>query len=134
MLVDFLHLLRNLHRTPGSAVAAVLTLSLTLGAGASIFAVVDAVLLTPPPFANSDELVTIGEIPIDDPAGTPRAIGYGTFEAWRERAGALAVLEAFDGTTLTLTGRGAAERISATNVTPRFLTLLGVAPVLGRSF
>ena len=58
MLVDLLHLLRNLRRSPASAVAAVLTLSLTLGAGASIFAVVDAVLLTPPPFANPDELVS----------------------------------------------------------------------------
>ena len=134
MLVDLLHLLRNLRRAPASAVAAVLTLSLTLGAGASIFAVVDAVLLTPPPFANPDELFVVGEIPIDDPAATPRAVGYGTFEAWRERAGALAALEAFDGTNLTLTGRGAPERISATNVTPGFLTRLGVAPVLGRSF
>ena len=134
MLVDLLHLLRNLRRAPASAVAAVLTLSLTLGAGASIFAVVDAVLLTPPPFANPDELFVVGEIPIDDPAATPRAVGYGTFEAWRERAGALAALEAFDGTNLTLTGHGAPERTSATNVTPGFLTRLGVAPVLGRSF
>jgi hypothetical protein len=47
--VDLLHLLRNIRRSPASAVAAVLTLSLTLGAGASIFAVVDAVLLTPRP-------------------------------------------------------------------------------------
>ena len=59
MLVDLLHLSRNLRRSPASAVAAVLTLSLTLGAGASIFAVVDAVLLTPPPFANPNALVTV---------------------------------------------------------------------------
>ena len=45
MLLDFVHLSRNLRRSPASAVAAVLTLSLTLGAGAAIFAVVDAVLL-----------------------------------------------------------------------------------------
>ena len=58
MLIDLRHLLRNLRRSPASAAAAVLTLSLTLGAGASIFAVVDAVLLTPPPFADPDALVT----------------------------------------------------------------------------
>jgi putative ABC transport system permease protein len=134
MLVDLLHLFRNLRRAPASAIAAVLTLSLTLGAAASIFAVVDAVLLSPPPFSNPDALVTIGESPIDDPAATPRAVGYGTFEAWRDRAGSIAAIEAFDGTNLTLTGRGAPERISAANVTPGLLNLLGVSPVSGRPF
>ena len=134
MRVDLLHLLRNLRRSPASAAAAVLTLSLTLGAGASIFAVVDAVVLTPPPFTNPEALVTLGERPIDDPAAAPRAVDYGTFEAWRERAGSQAAIEAFDPTNLTLTGLGAAERVSAANVTPGFLTLLGVTPARGRSF
>ena len=84
MLVDLLQLSRHLRRSPASAAAAVLTLSLTLGAGASIFAVVDAVLLTPPPFTNPDAIVTVGETPIDERAAAPRAVSYGTFEAWRE--------------------------------------------------
>ncbi len=134
MLVDLLHLSRNLRRSPASAVAAVLTLSLTLGAGASIFAVVDAVLLTPPPFANPDALVTVGETPIDEPTAAPRAVSYATFEAWRERAGLLATVEAIDGTNLTLTELGAAERVSTSDVTPGFLTLLGVGPARGRAF
>ena len=118
----------------GQRGAAVLTLSLTLGAGASIFAVVDAVLLTPPPFTNPDALVLVGETPVEEPTAAPRAVTYATFEAWRERAGSLAALEAFDGTNLTLTELGSAERVSATDVTPGFLTLLGVGPALGRSF
>src|SRR5215813_1983864 len=129
MLLDVLHLLRNLRRSRASAAAAVLTLSLTLGAGASIFAVVDAVLLTPPPFADPDAIVIVGETPIDDAAASaPRAVPYATFQAWQERAGSLAAMEAFDGTNLTLTELGAAERVSANDVTPGFLTLLGVAP------
>jgi putative ABC transport system permease protein len=134
MRVDFLHLLRNLRRSPGSAIAAVLTLSLTMGAGASIFAVVDAVLLTPPPFSNPDALVIVREAPIDDPASAPRRASYATFEAWRERAGSLSQIEAQDGTNFTLTELGPAERLSGTNVTPGFLTLLGVRPELGRGF
>lgn len=134
MLVDLLHLSRHLRRTPASAVAAVLTLSLTLGAGASIFAVVDAVLLTPPPFTNPTALVTVGETPIDERSAAPRTVSYETFEAWRERAGTLATIEAFDATNLTLTEVGAAERVSASDVTAGFLTLLGVAPARGRVF
>jgi putative ABC transport system permease protein len=132
--LDLIHLLRHLRRSPTSAAAAVATLALTLGAGASIFAVVDAVLLTPPPFANPDELVVVGETPVDNPAASPRAVGYATFTEWRERAGSTASLEAFDGTNFTLTGLGAAERISASYATPGFLTLLGVAPARGRGF
>src|ERR671919_1531537 len=89
MLIDLRHLLRNLRRSRTSAVAAVLTLSLTLGAGASIFAVVDAVLLTPPPFPDPEALVKLGEIQPGEPASAPRSVTYATFEAWRERAGSL---------------------------------------------
>jgi predicted permease len=133
MRVDLLHLLRNLRRSPASAAAAVLTLSLTLGAGAAIFAVVDAVLLTPPRFVNPAALFILGETPIDQPAA-PRTVTYTTFESWRDRAGSLATLEATDGTNLTLTGLGAAERLSVSDVTPGFLTLLGVSPARGRAF
>lgn len=134
MFVDLLHLSRNLRRSPASAGAAVLTLSLTLGAGTSIFAVVDAVLLRPLAFKDPGALASVAEVPIGEERAAPRRVTYATFEAWRERAGSLAALEALEGTNLTLTGLGAAERINATDVTPGFLTLLGVTPVLGRAF
>jgi putative ABC transport system permease protein len=125
---------RTLHRSPASAAAAILTLALTLGTGASIFAVVDAVLLTPPPFSDPDALVTIGETSLDELTGAPRAVTYATLEAWRERARSLATIEAYDPTNFTMTGLGTAERTRATDVTPGFLELLGVRPVVGRSF
>jgi putative ABC transport system permease protein len=134
MLIDLRHLLRNLRHSPASAAAAVLTLSLTLGAGVSIFAVVDAVLLMPPPFADPGALVSVGEIQPGEPASARRSVTYATFEAWRERARSLAAMEAADGTHLTLTELGAAERVHVTNVTPGFMTLLGVAPAFGRMF
>jgi predicted permease len=134
MLVDLRHLLRNLRRSPASAAAAILTLSLTIGAGAAISAVVDAVLLTPPPFTDPDALVTVGEVLPDDRGAAPRSVRYATFEAWRERAASLAAFEAYDPTNMTLTELGEAESVSATDVTPGLLTLLGVAPVRGRTF
>ncbi|HKH71919.1 MAG TPA: ABC transporter permease [Vicinamibacterales bacterium] len=133
MRIALVHLVRVLRRSPASAVAAILTLALTLGAGASIFAVVDAVL-TPPPFDDPAALVTLGETPREAKTDAPRAVGYATLDAWRERARSLATIEAFDPTNLTLTGLGPAERTRATDVTPGFLPLLGASPILGRSF
>ncbi len=66
MRIDLLHFLGQLRRSLVSAVAAIVTLALTLGATASIFAVVDAVLLTPPPFAHPEALFTVGEVPVDE--------------------------------------------------------------------
>jgi predicted permease len=111
-----------------------LTLSLTLGGAASIFAVVDVVLLTPPPYTDPEALVTVAESQFAESVSAPRSVTYATFEAWRERARPLAAMEASDGTHLTLTELGAAERVHVTNVTPGFLTLLGVAPARGRMF
>ena len=102
MVVDLLHLWRNLRRAPASALGAVLTLSLTLGVGGAIFAVVDAVVLTPLPFEDPAALVIVGETPLDEPDTLPRAVPYATFEAWRERLGSIAQIEASDGAPLTL--------------------------------
>jgi predicted permease len=111
-----------------------LTLSLTLGVGAAIFSVVDAVLLTPPPFTDPDALVTLGEIQPGESVSAFRSVRYSTVTAWRERAGSLAVIEASNGTHLVLTELGAAERLHVTEVTPGFLPLLGIAPARGRMF
>ena len=134
MLTDIRRLFRNVGRSPASAVAALLTLVLTLGAGTSILAVVDTVLLTPAPFVDPSALVTLGEILPGEPASAARAVSYSTFEQWRERATMQAAMEASDGTHLTVTGLGAAERVHVTNVTPGFLPLLGIAPARGRMF
>lgn len=135
MRIDLLHLWRYVKRSPLSALAAIVTLSLTLGTAASIFAVVDVVLLIPPPFANPGQLFTVGEVPIDEPpAAAPQSVTYATFEAWRDRARSVASFEGFDGTNLTLTGVGRADRLQVTDATPGLLTLLGVSPALGRTF
>lgn len=134
MLVDLLHLARHMRRSRVTALTAIVTLALTLGAAASVLAVMDVVLLTPPPFANPGELFNVGEVPLDEGGAAPRRVTYPTFTAWRERAGTLASFEAFEGTNLTLTGAGAAERLQATDVTPGFFTLLGVSAAQGRTF
>ena len=134
MSTDLLHLARTLRRSPAGAITAALTVALTLGAGASIFAVVDAVLLTPPPFSEPDSLIIAGETPLDESSGPLRAISYATLESWRDRARSLAVIEASDFTNLTLTGFGAAELTRAMNITPGFFALLRISPILGRDF
>jgi predicted permease len=120
---------------PAGSAAAILTLGLTIGVGTAIFAVVDRILLTPPPYRDPDALVTLGEVTRDAPTTAPRPVTAGTFAEWRRTQGSLfSALEAFDPTNLTLSGLGLPERISATIATTDFFTMLGVTPVLGRTF
>lgn len=123
---------RAMRRAPISAGSAILTLSLTVGAGTAILVIVDRVLLAPSPLAAPEALVTIGTTTPDSPDAVPRAVDVSLFRSWRQGSGALAQLEAFDPTNVTLTGSGDAERLRGTDATTGFLALLGATPAMGR--
>ena len=132
---DFRYALRTLFRSPGFTLGAVLTLALGIGANAAVFAVVHAVLLNPLPFRQPDRLVRIWET---NPAqGIERGdVGPGTYVAWRDRS------QTLDGVGLYLASPrkwllslgGAPEVVTGTEVTPGVFELLGISPILGRTF
>jgi putative ABC transport system permease protein len=134
VLTSLRQALRSLRRSPASAIAAVVTLALTLASATAIFAVVDATLLTPPPFVDPDALAVIGEVPANAPASAPRAVPARILQEWRTYAGAAIQMEAYDPGNVTLTGGPYPERVSATLAAPGLFALLGVTPRIGRSF
>ena len=90
-LLDVRYGLRLLQRSPGFAAAAVLTLTLAIGATTTIFSIVDAVLIQPPPFPDPERLVTLWQTDPKTMTGPPRwprrtsstgAIGPGTSSTW----------------------------------------------------
>ena len=125
---------RSLRQSPFSAGIAVLTLALTTWAAASIFSLVDAILLTPPPFSDPGAVVVLRQTSAFAGTVSSVPVTYARLEEWRGQASALADIEGYDGTNATLTGLGNAERVSITDVTPGFLHMLGINPWLGRAF
>ncbi|HEV2913008.1 MAG TPA: ABC transporter permease [Pyrinomonadaceae bacterium] len=126
---------RMLFRKPGFTSIAVLTLSLGIGANTAIFTVVDAALLRGLPYRDADRLVQVwetrrvGEIKQLD-ASYPDYLDWGRQPE---------VVEGICGYTgwggsFTLTGRAEPERIEGARVTASFFSVLGVAPLLGRTF
>jgi putative ABC transport system permease protein len=133
MLSDLRFAIRTLARTPVFAVAAVLTLSLGIGATTSIFSVVDAVLLRSLPYPQPNQLVIVNE--------TNNRLHIQNFSSsvlnylsWKEVAQSFESIGAVGGASFNLSGRGDPENFTGATVTPSLFHLLGIQPVRGRAF
>lgn len=122
---------RTLRRSPGFAVVAALTLALGIGANTAIFSVVYGVLLEPLPYVDSGRLILLNET-------TPKvgevSVSYPNFLDWRKQSSYFSQMAAVRGVGFNLAGVNQPEAISGEAVTPNFLSLLGVTPILGRDF
>ena len=123
--------LRLMRRSPGFSGTVIATLALGIAACTAIFTIVDTVLLRRLPFAGADRLVTVGD---RNPDGSSANAGFQTLVAWTERS---RTLEGFAGMrpwSPTLVTNGQGERIQAARVSWNYFDLLGVRPILGRTF
>ncbi|HEV2288836.1 MAG TPA: ABC transporter permease [Candidatus Acidoferrales bacterium] len=123
--------LRMLRKSPGFTVVAVLTLALGIGANTALFSVVNGVLLNPLPYPNSDRLVTVDA---SKPQFKRGSISYPNFLDWHRLNQCFSYFSVSRGTGFMLTGAGAPEELDAVAVTSDFFAMLGVKPILGRSF
>jgi putative ABC transport system permease protein len=124
--------LRTLAARPLATAASVLTLAVGLGANMAMFAVVQAVLLSPLPYRDSDRLVIVQETKAGGPGGP---IGYLTFTDVAARARSFSTLAAAVQSSATLTGGGRdAERVNAMRVSRSYFDMIGIQPSLGRAF
>src|SRR6266550_790452 len=128
---DILYAARLLRRSPGFAAIALITLALGIGANTAIFSVLNAVLLRPLPYADSDRLVMIGE---RGPGGSAGNVGYTTFLDWRDRSHVFEEMALIRSWIPTLITNGEPERISGLRVSSNFFRMLGVKPIVGRDF
>lgn len=127
--------LRMLRKSPGFAFAAIGTLALTLGANTAIFSVVYAALLKPLPYPQPQELVAISmSVPTLQNRFPSLAMRPTDFEDFRRSNEVFAELAAVRDRNFNLTGSGEPERLHGARVSANLFALLGVQPVLGRTF
>ncbi len=131
-LQDVRHGLRLLLRNPGFTAATVLTLTLGIGATTTVFSVVDAVLLQPPPFPDPGRLVTLWQT--DPDSGRPAEPAPANFLDWRAQATSFEHVAAIEPYSFDVTGTGRPEVLYAWAVTEGFFTLLGADAARGRTF
>ena len=125
--------LHQLRRSPGFTIVAILTLALGIGANTAIFSVVDAALLHPLPYPHPSRILEIYRTS----RGKRHANQTLSYEFFREIEGrlpAIGDMAAYHSWTTTITGPGHAEEAACVVSSSHMFSILGVHPLLGRSF
>jgi putative ABC transport system permease protein len=133
--LDLRYAVRGLAKRPGFVLAAASTLAVGIGVTTAVFGVADAVLLRPLPYPEADRLAFLFETN-DGTGGTRAHASPANVLDFRRETRTLDALAAWwiESTTLLPDETGDAEEVTSARVTSDFFRLLGVEPVLGRSF
>ena len=132
---DIRYALRQLRKSPGFTLTAVLTLAFGIGATTAIFSIVEGVLLRPLPFPDPDRLLLFGDVPegvgaaLGAPAATAPAIGI-----YVRDTHVFSGLGGYRQTGYELSGLGEPAQISAARLTAGVFHALGITPLIGRTF
>ena len=136
LLPDLRFAARMLSKQPGFTAIAILTLALGIGANASIFSVVNAVLLRPLPYPEPDRIMFLGDADRTNPAAPAFSVSLPDYLDWRHDNTVFENLALSRRETYPLSdipGRNP-EVVSGAVVTANFFKVIGIAPELGRAF
>jgi putative ABC transport system permease protein len=130
---DIRYALRNLSRSKGFAAVAILCLGFGIGLNATIFSVIDGVLLKPYPYPDPDRILVVGE---QKPQNHDQAgLSYLDMRDWKEANSVFTTIAAVSGRSMSIAdGGGEPERYLGAGVSWDLFPLLGTHPIRGRDF
>jgi len=136
LIQDFRFGLRMLRKAPAFTIVAVVVLGLGIGANTAIFSVVNAVLLKPLPFQNSEKLVQVWHTPPQKsfPGMTRFSVSPANYLDWVSQNHVFEKMAIYGYRDYNLTGKSDPEQILAIPVSADFFSVLGATPMLGRTF
>jgi putative ABC transport system permease protein len=123
--------LRQLRKNPGATAVMVFTLALAIGATTAIFSVVYGVLLRPLPYPDANRIMAIFEV---TSTGRPSRLADPNFDDFREQNRSFAAMAKYTDGVVSVSGASQPTRTTVAAVTPDFLNVFGIQPILGRDF
>src|SRR5712692_9122684 len=133
LLKDIRYGIRSLLKHPGFTAIAVITLAVGIGANTAIFSVINAVLLRPLPYREPDRLVTIWE-ESPERGMYQMPVSFANLRDWVDQNHTFEQISAYTFTNLNLSGTGEPARLGAVRSSANLFSLVGAAPLLGRTF
>jgi predicted permease len=130
-LQDVRYSFRQLRKRPGFTALAVITLALGIGASTAIFSVVYGVLLRPLPYADPGRIMAIFEV---NTQATWSRLADPNFDDFRDQNHSFQAMAKYSGNLASISGAAQPTRSMVASVSPGFLKVFGVQPILGRDF
>jgi putative ABC transport system permease protein len=125
--------LRMLHKSPGFTAVTVLTLALGIAANTTIFSALSAILLRKPPVKDPDSLCAVAST--NKSSADLLWASAPDFKSWQQQNEVFEDMAAVEsGRSFTLTGNIAPQSVVGDRVTPEYFKIVGIAPLLGRTF
>jgi len=131
VLFDCRYALRQLRKNPGLIAVAVLTLALGIGVTTAIFSVVYGVLLRPLPYPDSNRIMAVFEI---TSKGRPSRVADPNFNDFRDQSRSFQTIAKYHDGVASVSGASQPTRTRVAEVSPDFLKVFGIQPILGRDF
>jgi putative ABC transport system permease protein len=133
ILQDLIYGIRKMRKNPVFTAVAVLTFAVGIGATTAIFTLVNGILLRPLPYPDSDQLVRLLQSYPEKGLDSWR-LSQANFAVYRDQNHSFSALAAYAPSGVNLTGLDSPERLQITKVTGDFFKVMGVEPILGRTF
>jgi len=136
MLQELRFAFRMLLKQPGFSLIAALTLALGIGATSAVFSLIQAVLLTPPPYQKPEQLVLISTARTDGQKmdSSPRGWAAQQWMEWQKEGTSFEGIAAYDWTFNFLIRNDGSQSMQGMDVTKDYLRVMGLRPVAGRGF
>jgi putative ABC transport system permease protein len=128
---DFKYGVRQLRKNLGVTAIMVFTLALAIGATTAIFSVVYGVLLRPLPYAESNRIMAVFEV---SSTGRPNRVADPNFDDLRDQNRSFQAIAKYNDDVASISGGSQPTRTTISSVSPDFLKVFGIQPVIGRDF
>src|SRR6476646_2961375 len=132
MTSELRYAIRQLLKSPGFTLVAVMGIGLGIGANVAFFSVVDSVFLRPLPYREPDRLVRLSSTS-EAQRLTRVGFSYPRYQAVQERQQVFSDLSLSTGNAFTLTGKGDPEQLIGLQASASLMTTLGLQPAIGRN-
>jgi len=132
LLNDIKYSFRQLRKSPGFTLVAVLTLALGIGANATMFGFIQTYLLKPLPFTDANRLVALQHLDVTEDG--PSSVQFANFLDWQEQNQSFEAMACYSDGEVTLKSPGEPEKLTVMTLTSDLLPMLGVQPAIGHLF
>jgi len=130
LLQDLRYAVRQLRKSPGFTLAAVLTLAIGIGANTAIFSILDGLVLHPLAVPEMDKVLTVYE----QNRGDGQDVALANYEDWQSQSRSFEDLAAYRSANMSLTGAGDAAHVQAELATANFFRVMRASALVGRVF